>query len=130
MENPYADEARERWGDTDAYRESQRRASTYTPADWERIKAEGAEVSRRLVAALHAGTPADDPAVMELAEEHRRQISRWFYECGYDIHRGLADMYVADPRFTATYEEQAPGLARYLHDAIHANAARAQGSSV
>lgn len=130
MENPYADEARERWGDTEAYRESQRRTSTYTPEDWERIKAESAEVGRGLVAALNAGTPADDPAVMDLAEEHRRQISRWFYDCGYDIHRGLADMYVADPRFTDTYEEQAPGLARYLHDAIHANAARAQGSSV
>jgi len=125
MENPYADEARERWGDTAAYRQSQARTATYTPEDWERIKAEGAEVMRRLVEELRAGTPAQSAAAMDLAEEHRAQITRWFYDCGYDIHRGLADMYVADPRFTATYEDQAPGLARYLHDAIHANAARA-----
>jgi len=33
-------------------------------------------------------------------------------------------MYIADPRFTATYEKIHPGMARYLHDAIKANAAR------
>jgi hypothetical protein len=36
-------------------------------------------------------------------------------------------MYLADPRFTATYEKIAPGLAQYLHDAIVANAARHAG---
>ncbi len=33
-------------------------------------------------------------------------------------------MYVADPRFTAHYDEQAPGLAVYLREVIHANAGR------
>jgi hypothetical protein len=51
-------------------------------------------------------------------------ISRWFYDCGYDIHRGLADMFVADPRFTAHFDDQADGLAAYVHDAIIANADR------
>nr|MBA2420841.1 TipAS antibiotic-recognition domain-containing protein [Thermoleophilaceae bacterium] len=40
-------------------------------------------------------------------------------------HRGLADMYVADERFSAHYERRADGLARYVHEAIHANAERA-----
>ena len=62
---------------------------------------------------------------MDLAEEHRRQIDRYFYACGPEFHRGLGDMYVADPRFTATYDAVAPGLAAYLRDAIHANADRA-----
>jgi hypothetical protein len=39
------------------------------------------------------------------------------------MHVGLAEMYIADPRFTSTYEKIAPGLAQYLHDAIKANAA-------
>jgi hypothetical protein len=66
---------------------------------------------------------------MDLAEEHRQQIHRRFYDCGYDMHRGLADMYVADPRFTATYDAVRPGLAQYLRDAIHANADRADATS-
>ena len=41
------------------------------------------------------------------------------------MHVALGEMYVADPRFTRTYEEIAAGLAGYVRDAIAANAARA-----
>jgi MerR family transcriptional regulator, thiopeptide resistance regulator len=118
----YADEAEQRWGGTDAYASSQQRVSRYGKEDWARLKAETADWGARLAALQAAGAPADGPDAMELAEEHRQSISRWFYECTYEIHTGLADMYLADERFTAHYEAIAPGLARYLHDAIHANA--------
>ena len=61
---------------------------------------------------------------MDAAEAHRAHIERWFYDLDHGFHRGLADMYVADPRFTKTYEDIEPGLAAYVHDAIHANADR------
>ena len=51
---------------------------------------------------------------MDAAEAHRAHIERWFYDLDHGFHRGLADMYVADPRFTATYEDLAPGLAAYV----------------
>ena len=121
----YADEAEERWGGTDAYRQSQARTSTYTKDDWTRLQAEAAEVNALFVAAQSAGLPADSTEAMAAAEAHRQQISRNFYDCGYDIHRGLAQMYLADERFTKTYEDLAPGLAQYVHDAILANADRA-----
>lgn len=121
----YADEARERWGDSPAYRQSQERVNGYHKQDWQRIKSEAAEITDGLVEAMRSGEPADSPRAMDLAERHRRHIGRWFYECGHEIHCGLAEMYLADPRFTATYENVAPGLARYVHDAIMANARRA-----
>ena len=121
----YADEAAQRWGGTDAYRQSQARTSTYTKDDWTRLQAEAAEVNALFVAAQSAGLPADSAEAMDAAEAHRREISRNFYDCGYDIHRGLAEMYLADERFTKTYEDLAPGLAQYVHDAVLANAARA-----
>jgi DNA-binding transcriptional MerR regulator len=123
----YAEEVRQRWGDTDSYRESSRRTSTYTKEDWLRIKREQADLIDRLVAALTGGEPADGPVATALAEEHRAQISRWFYDCSHEMHLGLAELYVTDPRFTRSYDEQAPGLAAYLHDAITANARRARG---
>ena len=123
----HAAEVEERWGDTDAYRESQRRTARYTKQDWERMKAESAEPINRLMAAMRAGQPADSAEAMEAAEQHRQHISDWFYECTTEIHVGLAEMYLADPRFTATYEKIAPRLAQYLHDAIKANAARQAG---
>ena len=120
----WADEAEQRWGDTDAYRESQRRAAGYGKDDWVRIKAEADENVLAFAAALRAGQPAGGPDATDLAERHRRHISRCFYDCGYAMHRGLADMYVTDPRFTANYDGVEPGLARYVHDAILANADR------
>ncbi len=121
----HAAEAEERWGGTDAYRESQRRTARYTKADWERIKAQGQAAIEQVVTAMNAGKPADSEEAMAGAEAHRRQIHDAFYECSYEMHVGLAEMYIADARFTATYEKIAPGLAQYLHDAIKANAARA-----
>jgi hypothetical protein len=121
----YADEAQRRWGDTDAYRESQRRTDSYTEEDWTTIKGQGADLDRRLADALRAGTPSGSEAAMALAEEHRAQITRWFYDCPYPMHRNLAQMYVADERFTQRYDAIEPGLAQYLHDAINANADRA-----
>ena len=61
--------------------------------------------------------PAGSAVAMGLAERHRQHIGRWFYECSYEIHTGLADMYVADERFRSVYERIRPGLAQYLHDA-------------
>ena len=122
----YAAEVEERWGQTDAYRESARRVSKYTKADWERIKAEGQRAVEQVVSAMQAGHTADSPEAMAGAEAHRLQIHDNFYDCSYEMHTGLAEMYLADPRFTATYEKIAPGLAQYLHDAIKANAAAHQ----
>jgi DNA-binding transcriptional MerR regulator len=125
----WADEAAERWGETETYRESQRRASHYTKADWVAIKAEADAGLQAFSNAMRSGSPADGDAAMALAEEHRRYLSRWFYDCSYELHRGLAQMYVADPRFTQTYDVVAPGLAQYVHDAILANADRAEAVS-
>src|SRR5688572_32351057 len=125
----HAAEVEERWGGTEPYKESQRRVARYKKADWERIKAQGQAAIEQVVAAMNAGKPADSPEAMAGAEAHRQQITDAFYECTYEIHVGLADMYVADPRFTATYEKIAPGLAQYLHDAIKANAASDSSAS-
>ena len=102
----YAEEAEERWGGTEAYKESQRRVSSYDKEDWQRLKAEEEEIRARLTAALDAGLAPDSEEAMAAAEAHRRHISRWFYECGYEIHRGLTEMYVSDERFRSNYDTQ------------------------
>lgn len=122
----FAAEAEQRWGDTPAYQQSQQRTTAYTKDDWIQIKAETDANERSLVEAMRAGAAPDSDQAMDLAEAHRQGITTWFYECGYYIHRGLAEMYVADERFRKHYDDLAPSLARYVHDAILANAARAE----
>jgi hypothetical protein len=117
MKNEYAEEARQRWGDTEAYKQSQQRAASYTDEDWARIKSEADDITARFTALKESGAPADGPEAIALAEEHRAHISRWFYDCPKDVHRGLGDLYVADERFRRNYPD---GVAEFIHDAIHA----------
>ncbi|WP_129337808.1 MerR family transcriptional regulator [Cellulomonas endophytica] len=119
----YAAEAQERWGDTEAWAQSRERTSGYTRADWAEVKRETEGLEADLAAALAAGQPADGDVALALAERHRGQVER-HYDCPPAMHRHLADMYLADERFTRHYDDRAPGLARWLHDAIHANADR------
>jgi len=123
----YAAEAEERWGDTAAWKQSQRRTSQYSKEDWAQVKAEMDAVNEAFVVAKRAGLPAASAEAMDAAEQHRSHIHDRFYDVSYDLHRGLADMYVADPRFAKTYDDLEAGLAAYVHDAIHANAARHGG---
>lgn len=118
----YEKEAAERWGDTDAYRESASRTRRYAKKDWAEVRAESEAVTAGLAALLDDDVPADDPRAMEFAEKHRLQIDHRFYPCSHAFHVGLAEMYIADQRFAANYEKVHEGLAQYVHDAILANA--------
>jgi MerR family transcriptional regulator, thiopeptide resistance regulator len=126
----HGDEVKDRWGDTDAYRESQRRAARYTKQDWVRIRTESEAVTRQMVDAMASGLPPTSPQAMDAAEAHRRQIDSSFYPCTLEMHKALAEMYLADARFAANYEAMAPGMAEYVHDAIEANARRHGGPAV
>ena len=72
-------EVEQRWGDGDAYKSSMRRTRRYGKGDWARIKEGGASVLLRMAELMAAGAPAAGHAAMDLAEEHRRHIDRWFY---------------------------------------------------
>lgn len=119
----YQAEAEQRWGDTDKWAQSQERQARMTKADWAEIKAETEAFESDLGQAVREGAPTDDEAAATLAERHRASIDR-HYDCDHEFQVCLAQMYLSDPRFTAHYEEVAPGAAQWLHDAIVANAAR------
>ncbi|MFI8093074.1 MerR family transcriptional regulator [Streptomyces sp. NPDC086080] len=120
----YEEEVQERWGGTDAYRQSRRRTASYTKEDWQRIQREADELTRRFVELMEAGEPADSEAAMDAAEAHRQGITRHHYDCGHEMHACLGEMYVSDERFMRNIDQAKPGLAVYMRDAILANAAR------
>jgi hypothetical protein len=115
LQNPYADEARKRWGHTDAYRQSQERVGKMSKDDLARIQADNDSLLREL-AALTDRDPAS-PAVQAIIARHYAGL-RHFYEPTLPMYRGLAQMYVDDPRFTAFYEKYKPGLAAFLRDGM------------
>ncbi|GGT77621.1 MerR family transcriptional regulator [Streptomyces althioticus] len=126
----YATEAELKWAHSDGQREAMARADAHTKEDWRRLMGEAAAWRAELLAAFDEGEPSRGGRAMDLAEEHRLHIARWFTSCPPDMHRRIADDFVADPRAFALVvppSQQRPGLAAYLCKAVHANAARHAG---
>ena len=111
LQKQYAEEVKERWGATDAYRESQQKAG-YTP--------EAAEEAEKIYAGFVACMPHDPGCAQaqQLVADWQAYITRHFYTCTKEILAGLGEMYVGDERFTANIDRHAPGLAAYMSHAI------------
>ena len=112
----YEVEARERWG-TEAV---DRGASAWARLGEEgqaEHHAEAVAIGEGLAACLADGLAVDTPRVQSLVERHHAQIAL-FWTPDRASYTGLGQMYVDDPRFTATYDAFAPGLAPYLRDAM------------
>ena len=120
----YEAEARETWGDTDAYKESARRAKKHTPDDWKRIAAELQTIFADLATLAQRGVAPTEAAAMDVAERHRAHVSRWFYPCPPALHQGLGELYVNDARFQDNIDRHHAGLAAYARAVWRANAAR------
>ena len=116
-------EVEERWAGP-AVEQSRRRTKTYGKDQWKEVMAESESITEAFAERLRAGDAPEGAAAMDVAERHRLHIDRWFYECSHEMHAGLGNMYVADPRFSEHYEKHAPGLAEFVKSAIHANLAR------
>ncbi|MFC0674170.1 MerR family transcriptional regulator [Brachybacterium hainanense] len=117
----WQDEARERWGGTEAWTQSARRAASFTTQDWEDVAAQMTALEADLASALGRGVVPGSAEADELAERHREQIGR-HYDCSHGRQVLLARMYTEDPRFTAHYDASAPGLAAWLRAVIEENA--------
>jgi DNA-binding transcriptional MerR regulator len=120
----YADEARNRWRDSEAFLEAEARTSRYSPEDWNAMKAEQGALYDAAFQALQEGRKPSDPSVMDIAERHRRFIDRWFYACSGAMHRNLASIYEDDHRFRRNIDRYGAGLTSFLAAAIRANASR------
>jgi DNA-binding transcriptional MerR regulator len=116
----YAAEAEQRWGDSDAWKQSRQRVSRFAKQDWIEIKAQGDALLEALAVAKRSGLRPGSAEANELAARHRASIER-FYDCGDEMHRNLVEMYLADERFTRYYDDVEPGLAQFVHDIVVAN---------
>ena len=101
-----------------------RRTAAYTEDDWRQIKAEADAAVEAFAVALTAGDPPDSPSALSAAEQHRRHLARWFFDCDHARHVQVADGFLVDATAAQQWDAVAPGFASYVHAAITANARR------
>jgi len=111
----YQKEAKERWGNTEAWRQSQARTKHWTKADYQRIAEDGKKFTQLLADTMDKG--ATSPEFQALIAKHHEGIEV-FYDCPLTMYRYLGQMYVDDSRFAAYYNKFRPGLNVVVRDAI------------
>jgi len=117
-ETQYEAETKERWGKSPKYTQSQGKWAGYSKEQKEAIKTEGDRLTLRMVSEDPHVSP-DDPGVQAAIGEYHAYINKYFYTCDVAFLRGLADMWVADPRFANNYERVRVEGAEFVHQAVN-----------
>lgn len=112
----YADEAKRRWGQTDAYRESEKRTAHYSKGDWQNVLDGMTQIFDQFTAVRDL--PSDDARVLALVEAWKQYITDHMYTCTDEILAGLGQMYVCDERFKANIDRSGEGAADCMSRAI------------
>lgn len=115
-EKEFGKEARKVYGDP-AVERSKQAFKNMTKEQYDRLADLDKQVKETLAQAFKEGDPAGELA-QRTAELHRKWITMCWDSYSSDAHAGLAQMYVADERFRAYYDQGQPGMAEFLRDAI------------
>lgn len=115
-EKKYGKEIRAKYGE-EAVNQSNEKVKNMTPEQYAQLEKLSAQLHDTLNAAFKTGDPAGELA-QKAADLHRQWLTFFWNSYTKEAHAGLAQMYVDDPRFTAYYDKEQPGTAKFLRDAI------------
>lgn len=115
-EKKYGKEVREKYGD-EAVERSNAKLLGMSQEEYNAVAALETEIRETLKAAMQTGDPSSEVA-QKAADLHRQWLTFYWDSYSKEAHAGVAQMYVDDERFTAYYDKEQPGTAKFLRDAI------------
>ena len=114
----YETEAREHWGNTDAYREHEQKTKDYTKEKWAEINDGLMSIFAEFAECKNAELTPNAPEVQSLVGKLQDYITLNYYNCTDEILAGLGKMYVADERFKKNIDKYGEGTAEFASGAI------------
>ncbi len=115
-EHQYGEEARAKYGDERVNR-SNAKVLNMSKEQFTELERLTEDLNETLKAALEQGDPASELA-QKACELHKKWLCFYWDDYNKEAHKGVTQMYVDDPRFTAYYDKIAPGCAAFLRDAV------------
>lgn len=112
----FAAEVKEKWGNTQAYAESEKKTKNYGSKEWSKINEESSKIFSWF--SQNTDKNPSEPEVLEMVKSWQDYITKSFYTCTNEILFSLADMYVCDERFKNNIDQFGEGTAQFMHDAI------------
>ncbi|WP_347463867.1 MULTISPECIES: MerR family transcriptional regulator [Clostridium] len=116
MKIKYEKEVKERWGNSDAYAESEKKTKNYSKKNWQQINEESKEILKAF--ADNKDKAPDSEEVQALVSKWQNFITERFYKCTNEILSGLGEMYLADERFKKNIDKTGEGTAAFMSEAI------------
>ena len=112
----YSAEVNERWGNTDAFAQSEEKTAKYGDEEWQQVKEEGGDILKAV--AKCRGKAPESAEVQALVLRWQQHITNRFYNCNKEILQGLGEMYTADERFRQNIDQNGEGTAELLAQGI------------
>jgi len=114
----YEKEARDRWGNTDEYKEFEVKSAAWDKKHTDSITGGMEEIFTAFASFAAEGKSADDEEVQNLVTKWQQYITDNFYKCTDEILKGLGQMYMADERFKENLDCYGKGTAKLMSEAI------------
>ena len=114
----HENEARERWGNTAAYREHAQKTKNYTNEDWAQANDGLMAIFAEFAMFKNNGASANSAEAQTLVAKLQAHITAHYYTCNNEILAGLGKMYVADERFKNNIDKCGEGTADFVAEAI------------
>ena len=114
----YENEVRDRYGNTDAYREHEEKTKNYTKEKWAEINKGLMAIFAEFAECKSSGASADSDEAQALVSKLQAHITANYYTCTDEILAGLGKMYVADVRFKKNIDKYGEGTAEFASKAI------------
>lgn len=111
-------EAKEKWGNTDAYKEYTEKTKDYSKDKWNGLENGLNDILAEFALCMKNGKEPDSAEVQNLVKMLQNHITENYYLCTNEILAGLGQMYVADERFKNNIDKHADGTAEFICKAI------------
>ena len=114
----YENEVRERYGNTDAYREHEQKTKNYTKEKWAEANDGLMAIFDEFATCKENGVSADSAEAQALVAKLQAHITDNYYTCTDEVLADLGKMYVADGRFKKNIDKYGEGIAEFASEAI------------
>ena len=114
----YKNEAKEKWGSTDAYREYADKTKGYSKQNFDSVGDGMNLIMGEFALCMKKGNLPTSENSQALVKKLQDYITENFYTCTNEILSGLGQMYVLDERFKNNIDKNGNGTARFISEAI------------
>ena len=114
----YKSEAKEKWGQTPAYKEHEEKTKQYSKEKWNILAGEMNDIFAEFAACMKDGEKPDSAKAQNLVKMFQDHITQNYYLCTDEILAGLGQMYTQDERFKNNIDKNADGTALFVCGAI------------